>query len=149
MNNRLFNSRRTPIDVNYPSCELTYVDFIVYIEEKFFSVSDILEVNPTYFQKNGDLIINKRGVERQAKSTYWCLSSENKVLSKDVRTHLNWLLKILIEKKKNLIYLQELNGVSMNVCCRWYSASTGGPTIWPEEMKILADLNLECSFSLY
>lgn len=149
MNNILFNSRRTPVDVDYPSCDLTYVEFVVYIEGKFISVSDILGMNPTNSQKVSDLIINKRGIEREAKSTYWCLSSEEKVVSKDIRHHLNWLLNILVDKKKDIFNIQKFKGVNMNVNGIWFAASNGGPTIWPEQMKTLSDLNLEFSISLY
>ena len=45
--------------------------------------------------------------------------------------------------------LQEMEGVRMGVDCIWWSAyGDGGPTLWPEQMHLLADLNLECSFSV-
>jgi hypothetical protein len=35
----------------------------------------------------------------------------------------------------------------MNVNCVWWSRyGDGGPTLWPEQMLRLAQLNLECSF---
>jgi len=46
--------------------------------------------------------------------------------------------------------LQNIPGVRMSVNCVWYSRSGhGGPTLWPEQMRVLADLNLECSFDIY
>lgn len=38
----------------------------------------------------------------------------------------------------------------MTVSCVWWSAlGHGGPVLWPEQMKALADLNRECSFDIY
>ena len=37
----------------------------------------------------------------------------------------------------------------MSVNCIWWSRGTGGPTIWPEQMAVLAKLNLELSFDIY
>ena len=35
----------------------------------------------------------------------------------------------------------------MGIDCRWESrGGQGGPTLWPEQMRAMADLDLECSF---
>jgi hypothetical protein len=40
--------------------------------------------------------------------------------------------------------------VRMEVCCRWDSASGhGAPTLDPEQMRRLAELNLPCGFDIY
>ena len=37
----------------------------------------------------------------------------------------------------------------MTVQCIWWSATgQGGPTLWPEQMRLLAALNPECSFDV-
>ena len=36
----------------------------------------------------------------------------------------------------------------MGIECDWWAISTRGPTLWPEQMKIMADLNLECTFNI-
>ncbi|WP_276207925.1 hypothetical protein [Vibrio neptunius] len=37
----------------------------------------------------------------------------------------------------------------MTVNCNWWSSGSAGPTLWPEQMSILAKLNLECAFDIY
>ena len=63
--------------------------------------------------------------------------------------HLVWLLKQLVPAKEQILALQEKAGITMGVNCIWWSAfGDGGPTLWPEQMRGLADLNLECSFDV-
>jgi hypothetical protein len=38
------------------------------------------------------------------------------------------------------------SAVSVN-CIWWSRFGDGGPTLWPEQVRALADLNLECSFA--
>ncbi len=68
--------------------------------------------------------------------------------SKDVRPHIDWLLDALANSTHGLQTLQDHHEVKMAVVCEWWSYGLGGPTLWPEQMSRLADLNLECSFSL-
>jgi len=66
-----------------------------------------------------------------------------------LRRHLDWLLGQILPRADVLRELQETAGISMNVNCIWWSATGGGgPTLWPEQMRRLADLNLECSFDV-
>ena len=40
--------------------------------------------------------------------------------------------------------------VRMEVWCRWDSASGhGGPTLEPEQMRLMGELNLQCGFDIY
>ncbi len=87
--------RRIPLDTDYATCESTHVDLLIYVKGKNIqAICDSLIVEPTFIQNEGDKIKKSRGVERVAKSSYWRLSSEGKVSSKDVRHHLNWLTKV-------------------------------------------------------
>ena len=149
MTDSLINSRRTPVDQCYPSCESTFVELLIYLDGSTALVTELLDIAPSYSQDKGQLIVNSRGNERTAKNTYWCLSSENKVVSKDIRHHLTWLLNQLTDKEFMLSNLQRQPGVSMTVNCNWWSTGSGGPTIWPEQMSQLARLNLECTFDIY
>jgi hypothetical protein len=80
----------------------------------------------------------------------WFLSSEDKVASKDVRRHLDWLLDLIWPARLPLADLQQTSGVKIDVNCVWWSASGhGGPTLWPEQMGRLAELGLECGFDVY
>ena len=38
----------------------------------------------------------------------------------------------------------------MEVWCRWDSAvGHGGPTLEPEQMRLMGELNLQCGFDIY
>ena len=76
----------------------------------------------------------------------WFLSSEGKVSSSDLRTHLDWLLSLVLPKKDALLDLQRVDGLKMLVRCPWWSNGNDGPVLWPEQMKGLSELNLECDF---
>ncbi len=146
---KLHASRLTPLDANYGTCESTCVELLIYLDGESSFVTESLGIEPSYSQNKGELIENSRGTTRKAKTTYWSLSSEGKVLSKDVRHHLKWLLDQLGDKEFALARLQRQQGVSMTVNCIWWSSGSGGPTLWPEQMSALAKLNLECTFDFY
>ena len=149
MNSKFFESRQTPLNANYQSCELTYVELLVYPTSPADTITSMLDIPPTSKQDKGDLVVNSHGNEREAKTTYWSLSSQGKVLSKDVRHHLTWLLEQLTRKELALARLQKQDGLRMTVNCVWWSLGSGGPTLWPEQMAALAKLNLECTFDIY
>ncbi|MBB5344470.1 hypothetical protein HDF10_002449 [Edaphobacter lichenicola] len=91
---------------------------------------------------------NSLGRTRLGKLNAWFLSSEEYVSSRDARHHLDWLLDRLRRKAEALRDLQEKPCVKMYVSCPWWSQhGGGGPSLWPEQMRGLAELNLECSFS--
>ncbi len=142
------DSRRTPLDSSYPSCERACAELRIYsIVESYERISSMLALTPTTAQNLGEEIPTIRGT-RIAKTTMWSLSSEAQVFSKDIRHHLDWLLELLDSQR--ISALQQCRGIKMFVCCIWWSAcGHGGPTLWPEQMKRLAELNLECSFDVY
>lgn len=129
MTEKLYASRRTPLDASYGTCESTYVELLVYLDDESSLVTESLGIKPSYSQNKGELIENSRRTTRKAKATYWSLSSESKVLSKDVRHHLKWLLDQLGDKSFALEKLQRQQGVSMTVNCNWWSSGSGGPTL--------------------
>jgi len=144
---RIEASRRTPIDDAYETCERTLATLRIggeNLDPAF--VTSQLGIEPTKTQKKGEVHRNSRGLERTSKTGGWFLSSEDHVNSKDVRRHLDWLLERLIPVKDQLRSLQETEEIVMDVNCIWWSAGDGGPTLWPEQMRLLAELNLECGF---
>lgn len=149
MTDFFIESHRTAIDKAYPSCESVHVELLIYLDGQASLVTDALELVPSYSQDEGQLIVNSRGHKRLANNTFWCLSSENTVSSKDVRHHLSWLISVLAPKKSALLNLQRQPGLTMTVNCTWWSKGSGGPTLWPEQMGQLAKLNLECTFDIY
>lgn len=144
------DSRRTPYDDAYPTCERTDVCLQIYGEKLVpAEVTSILGLSPTDEQTAGQSIVSSRGRSRTPKTGGWFLSSEGRVHSKDVRRHLDWLIELLQPRATGLRRLQATPGVRMYVNCIWWSSrGIGGPTLWPEQMGALADLNLECSFDV-
>lgn len=144
-------NRITPRDKMYSSCEETRVKLLIYPKSE--SVSDItslLAMEPTSAANKGAISTNSLGKERIIQSSYWMLSSEHCIESKDLRDHLDWLLDKLEEKSVGLKSIQNLEGIKLTISCVWWSAfGHGGPVLWPEQMRRMADLDLECSFDVY
>jgi hypothetical protein len=143
-------SRLTPINDAYETCERTLAKLRIYGDELDpISITSLLGIEPNNSQKKGEIKRNSRGFEKKVKVGGWFLSSEGHVQSKDVRKHLDWLLARLVPVRDQLRALQATDGIVMAVTCIWWSAAgDGGPTLWPEQMHALAELNLECSFEL-
>ena len=143
-------SRRTPYNDSYPTCERTCAELLIYPGAMDpVLVSKRLELEPTLLQRAGDRSRNSLGRERVTAVNGWFLSSEGRSSSMDLRRHLDWLLERLVPKRNAVLALQQIEGLKMGVNCIWWSAQgQGGPTLWPEQMRSLADLDLECSFDV-
>ncbi|MEW5959070.1 MAG: DUF4279 domain-containing protein [Chloroflexota bacterium] len=147
----LLSIRGTPYDDEYATCEFTYAKLRVYPGKLDpMSVTQYLGITPTSTMTEGEHIVNSLGRERIVPQNGWFLSSEGQVSSKDVRRHLDWLLDRLEPISERLKGLQEQPEVKMYIVCIWWSAyGQGGPTLWPEQMKRMAEMNLECGFDIY
>ena len=145
-------SHLTPYNDNYPTCELTNASLLIYCESVDpKEITLRLGVAPTKSWRRGEHRgTGRRGVPMVAGTTGWILSSEGSVVSRDLRRHIDWLVDKLSGSVAALRSLQGLEGAQMRVNCVWWSASgQGGPTISPEEMCRLAEMNLEVSFDIY
>jgi len=101
--NSLDSSRITLPDPGYSTCEDTYVKLLIYPGlHGANEVTDVLRIEPTSTQDKGEEIFNSRGSKRVAKNSLWVLSSGQRVASKDLRDHLNWLLN-KIQSRSNRI----------------------------------------------
>ena len=140
-------SRRTPYDDDYATCAETRAEVIVYPGSLLpYEITRRLQLEPTYSIAAGEERPSKSGGKTIAKTSVWSLSSEGQTGSLDLRRHLDWLLAQLTPQAEGLRRLQEIPGVRMTVNCAWYSKlGHGGPTLWPEQMQLLAELNLECN----
>lgn len=149
MKNLIKSTRPTKIDDGYATCEHTYCEFVVdcVVPPQIFSKETGLD--PSYSQTKNQLIRNTLGRERIAKKNIWILSSENVVPSRDIRRHLDWLLAKIYPARNALFRLREESVSFAYVNCIWHSNGAGGPTLWPEQMSLLAELDLELTFSLY
>lgn len=133
----------------YQTCERTLVTFRIYTGVMDPSeITDMLAIQPTRTTRKGESIhAAKTGITRIKPLNAWFLSSEENVISKDLRVHLDWILNRLHPHSNAIRHLQEQEGVCMQMSCIWWSAcGDGGPVIWPVQMQKLVDLNLECGF---
>ncbi|TQJ97608.1 uncharacterized protein DUF4279 [Achromobacter sp. SLBN-14] len=113
-------------------------------------ITDIFHIQPTSVNVVGDVITNSRGRKRQIKNSGWFLSTEGLVLSKDIRQHIDWLVKIIYPRRHALKEIQNMDEMKITLKCVWFSLlGHSGPVLWPEQMKALAELDLECSFDIY
>ena len=145
------SSRRTPVSPEYPSCDECYASLLIYPDLVHpDEVSRILNLEPTNKNIVGTQVTNSRGRVREITIAGWFLSSKGYVHSKDLREHLNWLLTRIEPSSDALSILQDYHGVTMSIDCVWRSlAGNGGPVLWPEQMKRMSALNLECGFDIY
>ena len=142
-------ARMTPRNDDYPSCDRTTAELRIYPSCSADEVSKILGLQPTESGNAGDLRVTGTGKSRTVKKTHWVLSSEASVSSKDLRAHLDWLLEKVTPHSDGLAKLVMQEGTKVCVVCVWWSANgQGGPTLWPEQMKGLADLGIELGFDI-
>jgi hypothetical protein len=147
-----FSSRYTPIDDDDPECDQTHVTLCIYNVDPDL-ITKMLEVEPTFAQKIGVIRTMPSGSKGTGRINSWLLSSRSwfpdipdPISSKDVRTHLDWLLNTIEPSISQLLELQQLPDVKMSIRCSWWSNSKdfAGFALWPEQMEIMAKLNLEC-----
>jgi Domain of unknown function (DUF4279) len=141
-------SRFTQLDDANASCERTSAELVIYSGDLHPSrVTELLGLSPTRTVATGEKSpSNSRGLVRVGTLNGWFLSSEEHVSSKDLRRHIDWLIAQLRPHASSLGALQQASEVRMYVQCPWWSRTGGGgPSLWPQQMRGLADLNLECT----
>ncbi|WP_430795301.1 DUF4279 domain-containing protein [Achromobacter spanius] len=78
---------------------------------------------------------------RQIKNSGWFLSTEGLGLSKDIRQHIDWLIKIIYPRRLALKEIQSMGEMEITLKCVWFSLlGHSGPVLWPEQMRALAEL---------
>lgn len=88
-----------------------------------------IPIIPSVVISANKLIINSLGIKRIPKVSYWSISSENRISSKDLRSHLTWLISEIEIFSKEIKELQNIDGIKMAVQCVWFAFSSGGPVI--------------------
>ncbi len=139
----------TPLNEADENCERTLATLRIYPGEiNIQEVTEALGISPTSSVTKSERIpTHVPGQFRTGKLNGWFLSSEGLVESKDLRSHLDWLLVKLEARAAGLNMLQRRPGVRMCVYCIWWSRhGGGGPSLWPEQMRKPAALDLECTF---
>lgn len=144
-------NRITPICSDYETCSECFVRLMIYTGAiNPNEITKLLEVEPTYITLAGDKITNSLGRTREVKNSGWFLSSEEIVNSKDLREHIDWIVSKISPFATNLKKIQEIKDIKLTLKCVWFSKfGHSGPVLWPEQMKALSDLDLECSFDIY
>lgn len=137
----------SPIDDHDASVDRTCAQLLIYPGQLHPSdVTGLLGIEPTRTVVIGERINPKS--DKPGRVNGWFLSSEGLVQSKDLRRHLDWLIDTLIPAHSSLSQLQAMDGVRMYVMCPWWSSTGGGgPHFWPNQLRGLADLNLECTLA--
>lgn len=147
MKTPLLKSSRADYNDTYPTCEETHVTLRIYLPEGSDPdvVTEKLGLQPTRTQRKGEL----RNGQIKQWPTAWFINSEEKVQSKDLRRHLDWLMEQLSGKQEVIRELQKA-GARLDISCFWASAcGHGGPMLDPRILKRLARLNIGLGFDIY
>jgi hypothetical protein len=134
-------------DDNYPTCASTYATLCIYLPDNhdINALSGKLGVQPSRTQVKGEVQNGK--VKRWP--TAWFLETSEKVQSKDVRRHVNWLLE-QIKDKSEIIQQLQAGDSEVHISCYWASAvGHGGPVLDQDILKRIAELNIGISFDIY
>ncbi|WP_136525380.1 DUF4279 domain-containing protein [Geomonas ferrireducens] len=136
-------------DDDYPTCEETSAVLRIFSDEiDPREITELLGVEPSSIQIKGERKYPNRA-EYINKENGWFLHSEDNVESKDLRRHLDWLLSKMNNCHSQLRELAS-KGAEITIFCPWRSASGhGGPTMDPQQMKVLGDLGIEVVFEFW
>jgi len=131
---------------DFPSCSQTYCTLSIYHSTANpQSITDALKIVPDRISVVGE----KLYANKLAKNSGWYLSTENKVESKDLRAHIDYLLKLLIPITDVVNKLID-SEFKVAIWCYWESANgSGGPTIDHELIKMLSLLPVDLYFDVY
>jgi Domain of unknown function (DUF4279) len=132
------------------ACDRTVAELRIYGDELDpDSISKRLGIISSTAQRKGQVFASSLGRHRAAKVGGWFLSSENNVNSKDLRSHLDWLIAQLRDGVQELVVLQNEPGIQMWVAVIWWAKDgSGWFTLEPQHMRAIAEMNLECQFEL-
>ena len=138
---------QTPYNRDYGTCAYTHAWLrIMHEMVDPDAVTAVLGVAPTDVQRRGEPEERKPGSRSKGG---WFLSTMGLVDSRDARHHLDWIVEKIAGKKTAFEQLHA-RGYMVDICVRWDSLSGhGGPTISPDQMKALSDLEIELWFDIY
>ena len=133
----------------YPTCAETKATLRIYHDQLDpESVSNQLSLTPTVSQRKGGVPAS-RWASKPAAIGGWFLSTEGKVISKDCRRHIDWIIESLVGRGDVLRQFRE-DGCRTEISVYWVSAyGNGGPMVSPHSMARLGVLGLELQFDIY
>jgi len=145
------DSMITPVSKDYATCSECYAELLIYpgaIHPD--EITRLLGVSATQINIAGTTVTNSRGKIRKIKISGWFLSSKNIIDSKDLRDHIDWIMRQLSGSRDALYEIQNIQSVKMTLKCTWRSKDGhSGPVLWPQQMTEISALGLECSFDIY
>ena len=133
-------------DDSYPTCSWTHATLCIYLPNNGNpnELTEKLGIQPYRTQVKGEV----RNDRVRNWPTAWFLESKEKVASKEVRRHIDWLLEQL-EGKSEVIRELQTDGSEIHLSCFWGSAvGHGGPMLDPEIIKKIASLNIGIAFDI-
>jgi hypothetical protein len=134
-------------DDSYPTCSRTYATLCIYLLDTSNPnfLTEKFGIEPSRIQVKGEV---RNGRVRNW-PTAWFLNSTEKVASKDVRRHIDWLLEQM-QYKSEVIRDLQIEGSEIYLSCFWESAvGHGGPMLDPEILQKIASLNIGIVFDIY
>lgn len=133
---------------DYNTCNTTHTTLRIYSES--LSPQDItkyLEIEPSEIIEKSiekDILMGEN-ITLNA----WFLTSENIIFSKDSRRHIDYIADRLLPIKEKIKTLATQDA-KIDICCFWMSeCGQGGPTLSPQQLSKLAELELEIWFDIY
>jgi hypothetical protein len=141
------NNYFSDYDDEYATCERTYATLCIYLPEHINpnTISEELSIQPSRIRIKGE--VKDRRIKNWPNA--WFLTTDEKIQSKDVRRHVDWLIEQLEGKEESILKLQANNG-KIKISCYWLSSiGHGGPMLSPNTLKKLGDLGIEIEFDVY
>jgi hypothetical protein len=129
----------------------THAKMRIFIENDMSpdDISGMLRLQPTDKKVKGDIVCRPSGRKViTVPTSYWLLSTRCLLKHSNMETHLEWLLNRLMPAKEQILALQKVPGISMWVRCILDSEERN-TKFTADQMKKLAELNMENSFVLY
>jgi hypothetical protein len=132
---------------SYPTCSRTWVTLCIFLPDTIRpdEITQKLGVQPSKTHMTGEVY---KGKVRNW-PTAWFLESAERVESKDVRRHVDWVLE-QVEPKAEIFSQLQSDGAEIHLSCFWGSATgQGGPMLDPKLLKRIALLNIGITFDIY
>jgi hypothetical protein len=131
---------------NFPSCSRTYATLCIYHKSKDpREVTEALAIAPDKSHRAGEVL----GLGKPTPSSGWFLGTKGIVKSKDLRAHIDWLLKKISPRKSKLFSLLD-EGYEMKISCFWVSAvGNGGPYIDHGMLQALSEYPVDLDFDIW
>lgn len=112
-------------------------------------ITDIIGIEPTETAVKGTISgPNSVGKVHINPCTLWFLISDQIVKSSSVAVHLDWMLDKLLMAKPGLDKIKALPGVTIYFRFTWWTKTGGCFNFRPDQLKKLAELDLELEFDI-